>query len=130
MVRGSRFLMYYSKIIGTKLRIGRNIGQKMKLVQFDHKAFRDTSCLNFNLRVEIKSTCSVCKINLFFADILWSFIFLRSQMKGNKDKDFWKKLEYALEHGLIFQNVCMRLPVSLLKFISNFFAGNSKNFKK
>ena len=38
---------------------------------------------------------------------------------GNKDKDFWKKLEYALEHGMIFQNVCMRLPVSLF-FLAHF----------
>ena len=46
------------------------------------------------------------------------FLLLKSQSKGNKDKDFWRKLEYALEHGMIFQNVCMRLPVSFI------FAGN------
>ena len=44
---------------------------------------------------------------------------LENPLLGNKDKDFWKKLEYALEHGMIFQNVCMRLPVSLF-FLAHF----------
>ena len=50
-------------------------------------------------------------------------VFFVKPDEGNKDKDFWKKLEYALEHGMIFQNVCMRLPVS---FFSLIFAGNLK----
>lgn len=41
----------------------------------------------------------------YFQDII------SSKAKGNKDKDFWKKLENALEKGLIFQNLCMRLPI-------------------
>ena len=36
---------------------------------------------------------------------------IATKAKGNKDKDFWKKLEYALDNGMIFQNVCCRLPM-------------------
>ena len=36
---------------------------------------------------------------------------IATKAKGNKDKDFWKKLEYALDNGLIFQNLCCRLPM-------------------